>query len=118
MTGVKSFTAKFMTRASLLPLCVLATLLVCLVGMRAESQVARPVGSGWDAGTGSFAIANLDGDELPDLASVEMDRANGLATSYRIRVQLSAWPESAIGVIGPLGGLRISSPSRFAIAND
>jgi hypothetical protein len=109
MVSVKSFSAKLMTRASLLPLGVLATLLVCVVGLQAETQIARPIGSGWHAGAESFAIANLDGDEQPDLASVEMDRANGLATNYRIRVQLSAWPESAIGVVGPLGGLRISA---------
>jgi hypothetical protein len=106
---VKSFSARLMTRAGLLPLCVLAALFICVAGLRAETQISVRIGSGWHAGTGSFAIANLDGDELPDLASVEMDRANGLSTSYRIRVQLSAWPESAIGVVGPLGGLRISA---------
>jgi hypothetical protein len=98
-----------MTRAGLLALWVVTALLVCAAGLRAETQVAGDIGGGWRSATGSFAIANLDGDELPDLASVEMDRANGVATSYRIRVQLSAWPESAIGVVGPLGGLRISA---------
>jgi hypothetical protein len=106
---VKNFSARLLARAGLLSLCLLAALLICVAGLRAETQVAGRIGSGWHAGTGSFAIANLDGDELPDLASVEMDRANGVATSYRIRVQLSAWPESAIGVVGPLGGLRVSA---------
>lgn len=106
---MRGFFAKLMGRAELCFLCLMALLLVCVVGLRAETQVASPIGSGWHAGTESFAIANLDGDELPDLASVELDRANGVATSYRIRVQLSAWPESAIGVVGPLGGLRISA---------
>jgi hypothetical protein len=102
---VKGFSAKLMARAELCFLWPMAVLLVCVAGLRAETRI----GSGWHAGTGSFAIANLDGDELPDLATVEMDRANGAATNYRIRVQLSAWPESAIGVVGPLGGLRISA---------
>lgn len=106
---MKGFSAKLMARAGLLFPCLLAALLLCVAGVRAETQVGGRIENGWHAGTGSFAIANLDGDELPDLASVEMDRANGLATSYRIRVQLSAWPESAIGVVGPLGGLRISA---------
>ena len=101
--------AESIRRVSALPLCLVATLLICVAGLRAETQVAGRIGSGWGTGTGSFAIANLDGDNLPDLASVEMDRANGVATSYRIRVQFSAWPESAIGVVGPVGGLRISA---------
>lgn len=106
---MRGFSAKLKARANLYFLCSMAVVLLCAAGLRAETQVAGRIGSGWHAGTGSFAIANLDGDELPDLASVELDRANGVATSYRIRVQLSAWPESAIGVVGPLGGLRITA---------
>jgi hypothetical protein len=87
----------------------LTVLLVSVGALRAETRPAASVAGGWHPGGGSFAIANLDGDALPDLASIEMDRANGAATSYRIRIQLSAWPESAIGIVGPLEGLRISA---------
>ena len=90
-------------------LSMMTLLLVCGGALRAETRPAAGVAGGWHPGSGSFAIANLDGDALPDLASIEMDRANGASTSYRIRIQLSAWPESAIGIVGPLGGLRISA---------
>src|ERR1700724_384527 len=98
-----------MARAPMGFLCLMALLLVCVWALRAETRPAAGVAGGWHPASGSFAIANLDGDALPDLASIEMDRANGASTSYRIRIQLSAWPESAIGIGGPLGGLRISA---------
>jgi hypothetical protein len=90
-------------------LSLMALLLVCGGALRAETRPPAGVAGGWRLGSGSFAIANLDGDALPDLASIEMDRANGASTSYRIRIHLSAWPESAIGIVAPLGGLRISA---------
>jgi len=71
-------------------------------GGSAARSAARSVGT-------PFAIADLDGDQRPDIAVVELQR--GLATSarYSIRLQLTAKPESSISVDGPLGGLDITA---------
>jgi hypothetical protein len=55
-----------------------------------------------------FVFADLDGDRIPDLALVETERQRWANTDYAIRVRLSAGAESAIGVIGPSGGLRVA----------
>jgi hypothetical protein len=54
-----------------------------------------------------FVIADLDGDEKPDLALVELQALRSANANYSIRVKLSQGQESAIGVNGPLGGLRV-----------
>jgi hypothetical protein len=55
-----------------------------------------------------FVFADLDGDRIPDLALVETQRQRWTNTDYAIRVRLSAGAESAIGLIGPSGGLRVA----------
>jgi hypothetical protein len=55
-----------------------------------------------------FVFADLDGDRLPDLALVETQRQRSIDCDYAIRVRLSAGAESAIGVSGPSGGLRVA----------
>lgn len=54
-----------------------------------------------------FVIADLDGDQLPDLASVELGNRKSSQTSYSIRLQFGAGTQSAIGVEAPFGGLRV-----------
>ena len=54
-----------------------------------------------------FVIADLDGDEKPDLALVELQALRSANANYSIRVKLSQGQESAIGVNGPLGGLKV-----------
>lgn len=56
-----------------------------------------------------FAIADFDGDQLPDLAVVEVDNYSSPNSKYSIRLQFSSGSESAIGIEAPLGGLRIDS---------
>jgi hypothetical protein len=56
-----------------------------------------------------FTIADFDGDQKPDLATVKVDQSNGRATSYSIHLQLSVGPESVIGITAPVGGLQIVS---------
>jgi hypothetical protein len=58
---------------------------------------------------GRFVFADLDGDQKPDLASVEMQRQRPEATDYSIHLQLSHGVESAIGVRAPFGGLRLAA---------
>jgi hypothetical protein len=56
-----------------------------------------------------FAIADLDGDRIPDLALVETGSLRSAQTNYSIRLQFGAGPESAIGINAPFGGLRIAA---------
>jgi hypothetical protein len=56
-----------------------------------------------------FVFADLDGDHIPDLALVEMQSQRSTETNYSIRVKLSHGVESAIGVNGPIGGLRVAA---------
>jgi hypothetical protein len=56
----------------------------------------------------NFAIADLDGDRKPDLATVEAQQGNSSgATQYSIRLQLTAGAVQVFGVIAPAGGLQI-----------
>ncbi len=56
-----------------------------------------------------FVFADLDGDRIPDLAQVESQNPRSANTNYSIHVKLSAGMESAIGVSGPMGGLRVTA---------
>jgi hypothetical protein len=88
-------------------------LLSCLLGVpgRAEatSGTAHANALSVSLANPSFAIADFDGDRKPDLATVEVQKANAsFNTRYSIRFQLSsggAWQE--FGVIAPAGGLQI-----------
>lgn len=85
--------------------------LVCFgVAFILGTSLSRVAGSELDghspAGT-HFVFADLDGDRKPDMALVEMQCQRAANADYSIRVRLSAGEESAIGVNGPLGGLRL-----------
>lgn len=56
-----------------------------------------------------FLFADFDGDHIPDLAQVELQNRRSTRTNYSIRVKLGAGVESAIGVSGPDGGLRVAA---------
>jgi hypothetical protein len=56
-----------------------------------------------------FAIADLDGDNRPDLATVEMAQVGVSQARYWIGFQMSAGAKQRIGLTGPLGGLEIAS---------
>jgi hypothetical protein len=56
-----------------------------------------------------FVFADLDGDQKPDLALVEMQSQSSQAANYSIRLQFSRGMESAIGVRAPYGGLRVAA---------
>jgi hypothetical protein len=60
-------------------------------------------------GGAHFVFADLDGDRNPDMALVEMQSQRSADADYSIHVRLSAGAESAIGVDGPLGGLRLAA---------
>jgi hypothetical protein len=104
MNSVKRQTPK--TRCS-----VLLSLLCCACGLIAHAAPAgaaphalvssSPFGS-------SFVLADFDGDRQPDLATIqEVKQADSHGARYWITFHLSAGMDQAMGVSGPIGGLRI-----------
>jgi hypothetical protein len=62
------------------------------------------------AGSGvPFAIADFDGDLLPDLASVQAGPNRSGTTDYRIQLQLSEVGRQSLRLVGPSGGLFIEA---------
>lgn len=56
-----------------------------------------------------FAIADFDGDQRPDLARVQVGQSNSYETQYWIQLQLTRAGRQLIGIVAPLGGLRVSA---------
>lgn len=56
-----------------------------------------------------FAIADFDGDSLPDLATVQASSGNVVDTRYWIAFQMSGGARQVLGITGPTGGVQISS---------
>jgi hypothetical protein len=56
-----------------------------------------------------FAIADFDGDNRPDLATVETGLIGASQARYWIGLRMSAGARQMIGVNGPVGGLEIAS---------
>jgi hypothetical protein len=55
-----------------------------------------------------FAIADFDGDQKPDLATIEVQKgSSSRTTQYSIRFQLTAGIGQVFGVTAPSGGLQI-----------
>ncbi len=90
---------------------------VALLGGLAGSVSARdlrewgrsrpPAGS--DLSSPRFAIGDFDGDQQPDLATVQVDPDGQRVTQYSIQLQLSFGKKSFIGLTAPLGGLQLSA---------
>jgi hypothetical protein len=85
-------------------------LLVCLGAGRGEQGAHReaPSRPSWNVAGMQFAIADLDGDRKPDMASVEVETQQASWTSYAIRLRFGAGAGAYIGVKGPLGGVRLA----------
>lgn len=97
---------------------ILVGLLVCLalLGGLPETMAGGDAGylaprspSGFRLSEPHFAIGDFDGDQKPDLATVEVVPDSRRATRYSIHLQLSFGPRSAIGLTAPLGGLLLSA---------
>jgi len=56
-----------------------------------------------------FAIADFDGDNRPDLASVHVGQSSSSSTRYWIAFHLSGGSGQTVGITAPTGGLQITS---------
>jgi hypothetical protein len=61
------------------------------------------------AAAAHFAIGDFDGDNRPDLATVEIGLIGASHARYWIGFRMSAGARHMIGVSGPVGGLEIAS---------
>ena len=59
--------------------------------------------------TTHFAIADFDGDRQPDLASIRVARDGVPNAEYSLDLKFSSGPQPAISILGPAGGLQITS---------
>lgn len=89
-------------------LCVCLALLGGMAGAKTAplGETKGFVAGGWSGVP--FLIADLDGDQKPDLAEVQAEQYDWHATRYSIRLRLSASPDAAIGIVAPRGGLQLS----------
>jgi hypothetical protein len=79
-----------------------------LVGISAAADVSnwRPRSFGPSL---SFSIGDFDGDQKPDLASLQTGRTDSSHTEYWIQVRLSGAEQQTILIVAPLGGLEVVS---------
>ena len=92
----------------------IVVLLFCAIfcfGTRGTGLTTQRVGAfahGTAAGT-HFAIADFDGDNRPDVATVETGLIGTSHARYWIGFRMSAGARQTIGVNAPVGGLEIAS---------
>jgi hypothetical protein len=110
--------ADFMDTRAVKKALILCGLLLCLLfGAAAQSTAANDLAllSAPQSSTGPslalpyFAIGDFDGDQKPDLATVQVDPYTQRDSRYSIHLQLSFGASSAIGLTAPFGGLLLSA---------
>jgi hypothetical protein len=100
---VSSATASFLR--GFLALFLLAS---ALAGAAAGADVPKP--STLSVGPGlSFAVADFDGDQRPDLVGVETGESGVSHTNYWIQLQLTVSGRQTISILAPSGGLQIAA---------
>src|SRR6266852_2772488 len=91
----------------------LAFALLCFAGSAGSAHAASTGPQSWQVSstqaTSQFAIADFDGDNRPDLATVQVGHSSSWDTHYWIAFQLSRGPRQILGITAPTGGLRITS---------
>ena len=91
----------------------LALALLCFVGSSGSAHAAPTDPQSWPPPstqiTSQFAIADFDGDNRPDLATVQAGVSSSWDTQYWIAFQLSRGPRQTLGITAPNGGLHITS---------
>ena len=91
----------------------LALALLCFVGSAGSAHAASTDPQSWPPTstqvTSQFAIADFDGDNRPDLATVQAGVSSSWDAHYWIAFQLSSGPRQTLGITAPNGGLHITS---------
>jgi len=106
-SGARDYPASLQwTRTVLLILCVVLFGRHPAAAARQRDAVDR---SAAGAAGVDFAIADFDGDSLPDFATVQPGLATASRTSYWIRFSFSLGEQKSITVTAPTGGLQIAS---------
>lgn len=96
-------------REALRCFCVLGLILGCGFWSVGEARPGEDERGGSRHPGARFAIADFDGDQRPDLASVEVRDESARVASYSIHLQFSSAPAWEIGIKAPQGGLQIAS---------
>lgn len=90
-----------------------AGLFLTWIGCAIAGLVAAPEltenGSGLNLYRAPFTVADLDGDQMPDLALVQIVGYGSAKNNYSIRFEFSGRAGAAVGIEAPFGGLRIDS---------
>ena len=111
LAGRENLAAKRPPGHRCLQISILALVFCSLGSMSATA--AAPAGqsapTAWVGQGLTFAIADFDGDQRPDLASVEAGRIGSSSTDYWIQLQLTASGRQAIHLVAPPGGLLIEA---------
>ncbi len=90
-------------------LTILCLLIASMGLVAAGSEPEDSTFGGTGQTLGHFVIADFDGDQKPDFATVNVDRTFIYLTEYSVHLQLSQGFDSAIGVTAPPGGLQLFS---------
>jgi hypothetical protein len=90
-------------------LCLLATV---WAGYAQTGNAGRPISlivhTAVALRSTQFAIADFDGDRRPDLARVRVTRDGSPTSEYSLDFNFSSGAKTAIGIVGPSGGLQIT----------
>ena len=112
-TAVSSVTQEARSAGALFRCSPLLAMLFCLgFLLHSPSLAARSDGIRVSPGLTSganFAIADFDGDRLPDMATVETGPSVSAQTRYWIQFAFGRGVQTGVTVSGPAGGLQISS---------
>jgi hypothetical protein len=88
-------------------LSVCCALCVVARAQSAPTQPSKPIDIAVHA-TMPFTIADFDGDNHADIATVYSGQSDALQTRYWINFQLSSGPKQFLTVTGPIGGVHIA----------
>lgn len=108
--GVAAGFMKLLWSAELRRYAIIGMFLLCGAAEGAWAASPQRIGSRALAAemSSQFAIADFDGDEQADLATVQAGTGSASESRYWIRFELTSGNGQLFGVTGPSGGLQIS----------